>query len=263
MGKTAFRPRISRAKPQSSIKGPIESSFGMAEILNTVQTLKGLVARFQAVLQENSSKFDVWFSQKDAQINNYLATVKKGEPGRDAPSLEVIVAAVVPKIKVPRDGKDANEDRIVERVYSKIKKPKDGKDANEARIVKEIVKKMPTKVEIINEVLKSIKGEKLSIDDIKFLPENLRSIASKVSLSEKGGPGGGGMGNILFFKFTCDGSTTEFILPGVPTQEGAATFAFYQSARLHNDEHFTVSGSTLTTTFTGEDEQIIDGWIIT
>jgi hypothetical protein len=71
------------------------------------------------------------------------------------------------------------------------------------------------------------------------------------------------MGSIKYFKFTCDGAETEFTLPDIPTQEGAAVWAFYQSGRLHPADHYTVSGRTLTTTFIGEDEQIIDGWIIT
>ena len=118
-----------------------------------------------------------------------------------------------------------------------------------------------TEKQIANKLNKT--EQSVAIKVIKGLPEALKNLRTLARKKGGGGKSGGGMGTIKFFKFTGDGATTEFTLPDLPTQEGAAVFAFTQSGRLHNDEHFTVSGMTLTTTYTPLDGEIIDGHIIT
>lgn len=155
------------------------------------------------------------------------------------------------------DGDNADEERIersiLDRVTSQI--------TEHATKMEEKTTKLFQKIETV--ALKNI-ADKLMASmtaELDKMKAEIRHLSSKIALG--GGPSGGGMGTIKYFKFTCDGATTEFTLPDTPTQEGAATFAYYQSARLHNTEHFTVSGRTLTMTFIGDNGQIIDGWLVT
>jgi hypothetical protein len=137
---------------------------------------------------------------------------------------------------------------------------KPGKDADEPKIVNNL--KVFCQA-YITDAIEKASGviKKLIFLDIQKELEKLRADIRQVS--SKTMMGGGGMGTIKYFKFTCDDTTTAFTLPDRPTQEGNAVFAFYQGQRLHPTDHYTVSGTTITTTFTGETGSFVDGFIIT
>lgn len=122
---------------------------------------------------------------------------------------------------------------------------KDGKDAKQVDIkpfIADVVEKFDKKLKAL---------------DARLTAE-MRHLQSKTMTG-----GGGGLGTIKYFKFTCDDVTIAFTLPDTPTQEGNAVFPRYQGQSLYPTDHFTVSGRTITTTFTGETGSFIDGFLIT
>lgn len=162
-----------------------------------------------------------------------------------------------------RDGKNGSDGRDgYDGVHGKD--GKNGKDAKQVDIEK-VAALAATKVKIqkidVEAITKRIIDEltKKYAKQFENIDATIRNLSSKTML----GGGGGGMGSIKYFKFACDDSATEFTLPDIPTQEGAAVFAFYQGSRLHPDDHYTVSGKKLTTSFVGEQGSFLDGWIIT
>ncbi len=237
------RPKIRRGNkiPRTQVmRQPSHFQEDMGELFGILQELDRIKSEQVLDGKKRQKEWDAFVKR----ASDYVSRVKKGDPGRDAPSLSVIVSEVLKQIPTPKNGKDANEVKIAERVLKLIPKAK-----------------VPSVRDIVSKVRKMIEKAdiKLSIDNIKGLREELRTLSSQIGL----GGGGGGMGTIKYFKFSGDGSTTEFTLPDSPTQEGAATFAFYQGQRLHNDEHFTVSGKTISLTFTPDEDTFVDGWIIT
>ena len=273
-------PLRSRVRKRHIIpKKPISEASGYEEIRQAIRSLQGLKVdlerQIDGVLERAEKRVDSFLQEKDQGIHTekreLFGSFKKelssfmsdmqDHMQSVLSSIEKQATQKLSKITQPKDGEDADEERIVKRL-TKIFKPRHGKDADEKRIERKVLKQLPVKeLEKALALVESLEKRTFSIDDIKGLRETLRALSSKTMLGNKSP--GGGMGTIKFFKFTCDGSTTEFELPDIPTQDGAAVFAYYQSGRLHNDEHFTVSGETMTTTFTGVDQEIIDGWIIT
>lgn len=280
-----IRTRVSRPAVQSATK-----DYSYQELVQTIRELRELKAKHETELRSILTRIDEQYTDQERkikelsdeirqQVNEKLSQIRDGEDGQDAPTLDEILTAVLPYVDDGEDGHTPTEEELLalikplipevkngrtptkEELLALIKplipKVENGKDADEKKIIATLEKKIPQ----LPNIAKMIEDEakKLIEPEVEKMKTTLRSLSSKVTL----GGGGGGMGNILFFKFTCDGSTTEFTLPGIPTQEGAAVFAYYQSARLHNNEHFTVSGTTMTTTFTAENGQIIDGYIIT
>lgn len=82
-------------------------------------------------------KIDKKLQDLDFTLSKVLE-IQKGEKG-DTPDIEPIISAVLNKMPIPTDGKDADEEKIVSRVLSKIK-VKDGKDADENQIVEKVIK---------------------------------------------------------------------------------------------------------------------------
>jgi len=114
---------------------------------------------------------------------------------------------------------------------------------------KQIAKKLNADKEIVN------------MNVIKGLDEAFKRIRSLVR-KKGGGTGGGGMGKPLPFSFDGDNSTTEFNLPGIPSGPHLAIWVYYQGQWLQPTTHYTVSGTTLTLTFTPEDDTKVEGFLI-
>lgn len=165
----------------------------------------------------------------------------KGEDYFDGRS--VTPEELIPTIQELLPNDIATKEQVKSMIVAAIAKAKSKEDKpiNVSEIANTVTEKV---VATLDEKLKTLRAE-------------MRQISSGAAF------GGGGMGTIKFFKFTGDNSTTAFTLPDVPTQEGSAVFAFSGGQRLHNNEQFTVSGRTLTTTFTPLSGEIIDGYIIT
>jgi hypothetical protein len=89
------------------------------------------------------------------------------------------------------DGKDADEDVIVEKVLSRIPTPKDGKDA----IMPDI---QALKDELMEEI-KSLKGKEMGVNDVKGLETRLNQLSAKV---EKNYGGHGGTPRNITYTYT-------------------------------------------------------------
>jgi len=77
-----------------------------------------------------------------------------------------------------------------------------------------------------------------------------------------GGQGGGGMGNIVSFTFTGDGSTTEFALPHRVAASGLALWAYVNGQWIQPGVHFNVSDKTLTMTSVLDSVDVLEGFLI-
>lgn len=130
--------------------------------------------------------------------------------------------------------------------------PKDGKPVDEEKIIKKVLKG-----------IKIPKAKEIKTDLIKKLETKFKSLETKFESLRRKKSGGGGMGPVTEFSFTGDASTTEFTLPGVPTANGKAVWAYSDGQWLQLNTHYTISGLTLTTTYTPENGAIIEGFIIT
>lgn len=137
-----------------------------------------------------------------------------------------------------------------------------GEDADEEKITEQVTKNVRKIVEkqknsVVGEVKQSLIGELKDFiaEHIRKYSSDIRSIQSKVAL-------GGGMGMPVKFSFSGDDSTTEFILPVVPTGEGLAIWAYYNGQWLQPGTHFTVNQTRFTTTFTAETGSTIEGFLI-
>lgn len=212
------------------------------------------MARNMRNIEKMEAQLTRLLGEHEAKLKRLQETMKKGERGDtgekgekgesgETPSDQKIVALIKPLI--PTTLPVSNEGHIVDRAIDKIK------NSGVIPTVSDLGKLLITMFE--NNYFKKIWKE------IESIRTELRSVASKTML----GGGGGGMGTIKYFKFSCDGVTTTFTLPDTPTQEGAAVFPRYQGQSLYPTDHFTVSGKTLTTVFTGESNTFIDGFLIT
>ena len=215
------------------------------EAIDHIQSLdRHLNAEISRISGELSNRIEGYIKTADATFESELVSIKakvasiphlKGEPGTD--------------------GKDADDEAIVKALGRKFGTKFEEFATSTSKKFEKMFEQLGKK--LVEELKKSL--NEMVEKRFQTIDATVRGLSSKVAL----GSGGGGMGSIKLFKFTGDGSTTEFTLPDVPTQDGAGVFAFSNSARLHNNEHFTVSGKTLTTTYTPADGEIIDGHIIT
>lgn len=145
-------------------------------------------------------------------------------------------------------GKDADEEAIFQRVMAQLPQPKDGQDADEEKITESVIKRLKEDKEAI------------TIDDVKGLKDVLKAIEN-VARKEKGG-GGGGMGNFAYKSFTGDDSTTSFTLDYNVASGGTAILLLMNGQGLEYSTHFTVSGKTISTTFTPTSNDTLWAWYI-
>lgn len=115
---------------------------------------------------------------------------------------------------------------------------------------KQIATKLNTEKESVEPTV--IKGLLKTIDDLKRTIRN----------AEKAGKGGGGMGLPVKFSFTGNGVVTSFTLSNNVAAGGLACWAYYEGQWIQPGTHYSISGKTLTTTFTPANAQIIEGFYI-
>jgi len=105
-----------------------------------------------------------------------------------------------------------------------------------------------------DEVVEKINESKKQIEpsQIRGLEKLVRGITVK--------SGGGGMGQPIPFSFTGDASTTSFTLSSKVAANGLAIWAYYQGMWLQPTVHFNVVDKSFNTTFTPENNAIIEGF---
>lgn len=182
---------------------------------------------------------------------------KDGEDG-ETPSEEYLLSLIEPLIPEPIPGVNGKDGRDGKDGIGRDGKDGangrdgiDGKDGKDGQTIDNTKDFTSALAKITKDFEKKFEEYKKARD------AEMRHLQSKTMT------GGGGMGTIKYFKFTCNDTDTVFTLPDMPTQDGAAVFPRYQGQSLYPTDHFTVSGRTITMTFTGESGSFIDGFLIT
>lgn len=226
------------------------------------------------------------FLDKVEEISAHAKTIHnlpKGEKG-DTPSIDYpgIIREVVKAIPVPENGKDVDENALVEKVYGMIKKPKDGRTPiiDEERIAVRAAKLVPKPIvqEMDHEALadlvveKIAKGKKFKIEHVSGLKEEVASyrnqLAGKVYGKDTWARGGGdtviaGTGITITStvngqkQISAPGSPGTAVYEEVPTGSGttftlahtpiAGTLRLYRGgARQESGSDYTLAGNTIT-----------------
>lgn len=168
---------------------------------------------------------------------------KDGEPGK-LPSDETLIQLIKPLIPPPKKG-DPGEDSIVPgpKGDSIIGPP--GRDGSPDKPL-EIAAKLNTTTESVDQTV------------IKGLSTSFKNIYSAIREKAGGGKAGGGMGNIQHEAKNVSSSTTAITTNYNIAGNGFAVWAFYDGGMIARGTHYTVSGKTLSLTFTPQDGGIID-----
>ena len=98
-------------------------------------------------------------------------------------------------------------------------------------------------------------AKKLNMKDEIIEQETIKGLANLIrnmqrAINSKGGGGGGGVSEPFHQQFTGDGSTTSFTLTYQVAGNSKAIFGFLNGQQISLTTHFTVSGNTVSTTFT-------------
>ena len=179
-----------------------------------------------------------------------MATIK-GERGHTPKyGVDYLTPKEVAKLKKELRGKDGKTPQKNLDYF-------DGKNPDATEVAGLVLAQIPKElngdavVDKVNSAKKNIKPEK-----VEGLVETLQNI----SKTKRGG--GGGMGNFVYKAFTGDGSTTAFTLDHNVASNGKGILVLYNGQVQEAATHYTVSGKTLTMTFTPEDGTIIWAWHI-
>lgn len=143
------------------------------------------------------------------------------------------------------DGKDADEKKIIKEVIKKIPVPQDGRDY----ILTPQDKKEISK--IIAEIIPKPKDGKDAKDIKPEILKELKKYLSKITMK-------GGMGMPQHETHSVNSGTTTITATYNIAANGNAIWAYYQGQFLVKGTHYTVSGKTLTLTFTPTDSTSID-----
>lgn len=158
--------------------------------------------------------------------------ITKGEDGMDGKDADeqVIIRAVLSKIRQPKDGKSVDEEKIVRSVLSRLPVPKDGEAGKGAEIDMEALTGQ------VLAAIKSLKGQKdksIGLQDIDGLEERLSQMQLTAQQRRSGfnfngqfyrfeelmrGAGGSGGGlSLLTATGTIDDSNKVFTFASTPT----------------------------------------------
>lgn len=80
------------------------------------------------------------------KVKPVVVNGKDGAPGRDAPTIDEVVEAVIAQIPTPKDGESPDPKAIVNDVLAQMPKPRDGRDApvvNVSDVASIVLAKMP------------------------------------------------------------------------------------------------------------------------
>lgn len=113
--------------------------------------------------------------------------------------------------------------------------------------------------QIINKINKA--SGKIKLTAIAGLVEQFETFKKAIML-KRGEGGRGGMGNFVYKEFTGNGVTTTFTLDYNVASGGKAIMLLYNGQPQEYATHYTVSGKTITTTFTPEDGLVLWAWYI-
>lgn len=260
-----FTPRKIVPRPQPK---PVEEQFfgdAYTKVLAYPAKIEAMIQGFADVFNSKMAEFD---NRLTKSINEFETTIVSRCVTLAIEAVRPRIDNMKPKDGAPgKDGKNANDEYIIRSVLAKIK-VEDGKDADENKVIEAVkmhfddLKVTDEEIEKrISKIFDDTFGKKLTIDKIGGLKEEIRVRMER--LRQGGGSSGGGMGNFRPIAFNGDGVTTEFTLSDVPTSDANALMVFIQGQYQHNGVHYSVSGKILTFSTAPEDGTYIEGWLIT
>ena len=194
--------------------------------------------------------------------------------------IKEITRLIQSSLRIPQDGKNADENRIIKKVLERIAKPKDGRDADEDKIIEEIINRIPIPKdgingadgspdtpEIIKQKLESLdEEEKLKISAIKDLDDKLKDLEKKIKTGGQiiysGGGGGGGLGgHVQYYDLSSqlNGNLRIFSMPAFARILNVQLSSFPNILRPLIDWTSDSSASTLTLTSEISDISISTG----
>ena len=156
------------------------------------------------------------------------------------------------------DGRTPTSTELLFLIKPLIPKIENGKDAKPEDVVPLVLEKLPPMKELKpDEVVEKINTaeKKVLLSSIEGLVEMFANIKRTLVRKESGG---GGMGLPVPQTFTGDGSTTSFTLSNNVAAGGRAIWVYYNGQWLVPTTHFTISGKTISLTFTPENNTSID-----
>lgn len=200
----------------------------------------------QAIEQIVPKLFKEVTEEIEEEIERLTKEVKKGDKG-DTPKVGI-------DFEQPKDGEPGKDYILTSKdkaeIASKIKVPVVEKIIEKTEVIKPIVTEV-AKHETAEQIAGKLNTltEKVDIKVIKGLEKWLKGI--KENIREKKGGGGGGMGNVVHEQFTGDGVTTSYTLASNIAGNGNAVIGCrYEGQVQFLGDQFTISGRTLTMTFT-------------
>lgn len=217
------------------------SSF--KKILSIVLDIeKKLIKRINGIIETSKQEQEALKKATEADLSDLIAqTEQKVEEAlkEQEESLNFVKdkARRIKNFTNGKDGKDADETKIVEKVLNKIKLPE------QKEIILDNAEKIRDKLELLKE------NERLEITAINGLQEKLDELSKR-----KLGSGGGGGFSKIHFEIhhidneligTGDGTTTEFTLDHLPNPI-ASLRIIVGNGELFQTDDWTISGKTIT-----------------
>jgi hypothetical protein len=194
-------------------------------LLDMIQDLQGQVERFEgkvASVPQNVTIHGAALSGVNmtvvGQIVDKILKDIKGEKG-DTPTRQDLIRLIIPLIPaaIPgqdgKDGADVNQADVVKEVLGKIPKADDGKDADEEKIIDQIEKDLPKLGTAMRDALELLQGEeRLDQSAIKGLKELMKDVSKTKQAFMVGGSA---VNTVQFTDLSSklDGSTKIFTVP--------------------------------------------------
>lgn len=248
----------------------------LLEVADTKQTIEEFVKAFEKVLELFAQMKADMESEMDAMRAAMQVAVEKSSSAiAQNASKDIEKAVETLKKSMTSHGKEmALYEKKMDAMYSahekmmqiceeKLLDLKDGKDADEEKIVRDVLSKIPKEtsdtaeqvVDKVNSAGGKIKRERVEgFDDYEDIKRQAK-FASSRSIP----PGPVGFRGAARFSFTGNGSTTEFRLPKTPALGGLALWMYYNGAWLVPDTDFTLAGNLVTTQFVAGENTFIRG----
>lgn len=256
--------RVRFPKRQQPVQQPVGLDITrVVQMINEVdklkRTLESTIPNMEKRTADESdriiAKYNRFFADAKEQFGKHLSSMS-------AQNREVYaeLRQKVDSVKMLKG--DAGYTPIKGKDYFDGKPGKKGKDADEKTITTNVITSVTAQINGLKSTLfDELKKKILEIVTKEFeqMRGEIRHLSSKIML----GGAGGGMGSIVPFTLAGDGNTTQFTLPAIPTQEGLGLIVHYQGQFLQTTTHYTVSGKTISLTFTPEASTFIEGFVIT
>lgn len=194
-----------------------------------------------------------------------LTKARDGEPGH-TPTETELVALIKPLIPSPIPGKDSNPREVARIMYESptflkmIKGDKGDKPTKEELM--DLIKLLMPKIKEVNldEMISKINTKEEVIEQkvIKGLVDDLKNIRKSIREKRKGGGGGGSAGNWVHEVFATTAATTSVTLTSNVAGNSKKIILRYQGQVLAWGQQYTISGKTISFTFTLQDDTFVE-----